>query len=173
MQVNLTDNGCLTLLLSNVELASMGLSFETLHPHDAKTQRMLRTLLQVARRRIGFAPKGALSVEALPTADGCLLLVTPQGEELCVPAVFHIADENALLQIAAAWQRPSHPCGERSSLYRMADGFRLVLYGVAPFAALDECARPACENEAFAAEHGVPWFIGDALPQLFLRTRSQ
>ncbi len=151
----------------------MGLSFYSLDRHDPKTQRMLRTLLQVARRRVGFAPKGALSVEALPTADGCLLLVTPQSAVTRAPAVFHIADEDALLQIAAAWKHPTHPCDESSSLYRTADGFRLVLYGVPPFAALDECARPTDETEAFVAEHGIPWLIGDALPQLFLQTHSQ
>lgn len=171
MQVNVTDNGCLALLLSDDELTAMGLSFDRLHSHDPKTQRMLRTVLQVARRRVGFAPKGAYSVEALPTADGCLLLVTPQ--EACAPSVFHIADEDALLQIAAAWQQPTHGEGESSSLYRTADGFRLILCGVPPFAALAECARPTTETEAFVAEHGDAWLTCDALPQLFLRIRSQ
>ena len=166
----MTDNGCLALLLSDDELAAMGLSFDTLDRRDPKTQRLLRTLLQVARRRVGFAPKGAVAVEALPTADGCLLLVTPQGDH--TPAVFHIADENALLQIAAAWKRPAHSCGERSALYRTADGFRLVLCGVPPFAALAECADLTNEAEAFVAEHGDIWFRDNALPQLYLRTRS-
>lgn len=173
MQINFTDNGCLTMLLSDDELSAMGLSFTALDRRDPKTQRMLRTLLQVAHRRVGFSPRGALSVEALPTVGGCLLLVTPLGGTQGVPAVFHIADEDALLQIASAWQQPAHPSGESSSLYRTEDGFRLVLYGVTPFAALNECARPTAEEAAFVAEHGHAWFIGDALPQLFLRTHSQ
>lgn len=171
MQVNLTDNGCLALLLSDDELASMGLTFDTLDRRDPKTQRMLRTLLQVARRRVGFAPNGAVAVEALPTANGCLLLVTPQGDRTAT--VFHIADENALLQIAAAWRHPAHACGEHSALYRTADGFRLVLHGVPPFAALTECAALTTETEAYVAEHGESWFLENALPQLFLRTQSQ
>lgn len=169
MQIDLTDNGCLTLILSDDELSAMGLCFEQLDRRDAATRRMLRTLLQIAHRQIGFSPEGALSVEALPTADGCLLLVTPlipHGKE---PLVFHVPDENALLQIAAAWPHGAHMWGQSSSLYRTDDGFRLILYGIAPFGALTECAEPCDEHEAFVAEHGTPWFIGDALPQLCRR----
>lgn len=166
MQIDLTDNGCLALLLSDDELSAMGLSFERLDRRDAATRRMLRTLLQIARRRVGFSPEGALSVEALPTENGCLLLVTPLTPPAAEALVFRIPDENALLQIAAAWPHNAHPWGENSSLYRTADGFRLILYGTAPFGALTECAEPTDEHEAHVAEHGTPWFIGNALPQL-------
>ena len=166
MQIEFTDNGCLALILSDEELSAMGLSFERLDRHDAATRRLLRTLLQIARRRVGFSPEGALSVEALPTADGCLLLVTPLAAHTSQPLVFRIPDENALLQIAAAWPHKTHPRGESSSLYRTADGFRLILYGSPPFGALTECGEPTDEHEAYVAEHGTPWLVGDALPQL-------
>lgn len=166
MQIDLTDNGCLTLMLSDDELSAMGLSFEQLDRHDPKTRRMLRTVLQVARRRCGFVPQGALSVEALPTADGCLLLITPLVQEADSPRIYHVPNEDALLQIAAAWRLPAHPWGQSSSLYRTADGFRLILYGVPPFAALTECASLTDEGESFVAEHGHALCIGDALPRL-------
>ncbi|MBE6757171.1 MAG: adaptor protein MecA [Ruminococcaceae bacterium] len=166
MQIEITDNGCLTLMLSDDELSAMGLCFEQLDRRDAATRRMLRTLLQIARRRTGFSPEGPLSVEALPTADGCLLLVTPLAPCNDKPLTYRIPDENALLQIAAAWPHKAHPWGQSSSLYRTADGFRLILYGVAPFAALAECADRTDEQESYIAEHGTPWFVGDALPQL-------
>lgn len=169
MQIDLTDNGCLALMLSDDELSAMGLCFEQLDRRDAATRRMLRTLLQIAHRRVGFTPEGALSVEALPTADGCLLLVTPLTPHSEKPLVFRIPDENALLQIAAAWSYDAHPWGQSSSLYRTDDGFRLILYGTPPFGALTECAEVTDEHEAFIAEHGTPWFVGDALPQLCKR----
>lgn len=166
MQIEFTDNGCLTLLLSDDELSAMGLCFEQLDRRDAATRRMLRTLLQVAHRRVGFTPEGALSVEALPTVGGCLLLITPLVPCGDKPLVYRVPDENALLQIAAAWPHKAHPLGQSSSLYRTADGFRLILYGVSPFGALTECAAQTDEHAAYVAEHGTPWFVGDALPQL-------
>ena len=173
MQINLTDNGCLTLMLSDDELSAMGLTFEQLDRRDPRTRRMLRTLLQVARRRCGFTPDGALSVEAMPTADGCLLLITPLPPNSTAPAAYRVANEDALLQIAAAWRQTTHPWGQSSSLYRTADGFRLILYGVPPFGALTECADPTDEGESYIAEHGTAWFVGDALPQLHRRTDLQ
>ena len=171
MQIEVTDSGCLTLILSDAELSSMGLSFEQLDSRDPKTRRLLRTLLQVARRRAGFTPDGAVSVEALPLQGGCLLLLTPRPVNRDAPSAFFIADEDALLQIAAAWQQSTHPWGQSSSLYRAANGFWLLLYGIPPFSALLECAIPAAEGEPYIMEHGVPWFVGDALPQLYSRTR--
>ncbi len=166
MQIDLTDNGCLAFMLSDDELSAMGLCFEQLDQRDAATRRMLRTLLQIAHRRVGFTSEGALSVEALPTADGCLLLVTPLTPHDDKPLVFRIPDENALLQVAAAWPHDTHPWGQSSSLYRTDDGFRLILYGTPPFGALTECGELTDEHAAFVAEHGTPWLIGDALPQL-------
>ncbi len=166
MQIDLTDNGCLALMLSDDELSAMGLCFEQLDRRDAATRRMLRTMLQIAHRRVGFSAEGALSVEALPTADGCLLLVTPLPPRAAKPLTFRIPDEDALLQIAAAWPHDVHAWGQSSSLYRTDDGFRLILYGTPPFGALNECAEVTDEQESYVAEHGAAWFVGDALPQL-------
>ena len=174
MQMELSDSGCLSLLLSNQELASMGVSFEELDYQNLKTRRLLHTLLRIARQRVGFQPPGALLVEALPLDGGCLLLVTPENatptmETPAAPTVFWVQDTNALLQIAAAWPRPIHPLGESSSLYHGEGGFWLVLYGGATAPILSECATPVATGTgaaAFAAEHGTAVFIGDALPRL-------
>ena len=171
--MDLSGNGCLTLLLSDEELSGLGLSFEELDYQSPKTRRMLHTLLQLARRETGYAPEGALLIEALPLEGGCLLLVTPEGShplpEAEAPVVFFVADGDALLQIAAAWPAGPHPLGEGSSLYRGEEGFWLILYGGAGSPALFECAEELADGEgaaAFAAEHGTPLFIGDALPRL-------
>lgn len=180
VQIDLSDSGCLTLLLSDDELANLGLSFEELDYQSPKTRRMLRALLQLARRETGYTPQGALLVEALPLEGGCLLLVTPDSArrtmpEAVGPAAFFVAEADALLQIATAWPRGPHPLGESSSLYRGEDGFLLILYGGAEAPVLFECAEPLDDGEgaaAWAAEHGTPLFIGDALPRLRRLVRS-
>lgn len=171
--MDLSGNGCLTLLLSDEELSGLGLSFEELDYQSPKTRRMLRTLLQLARQQTGYAPEGALLIEALPLEGGCLLLVTPEGArplpEAEEPTVFFVADGDALLQIASAWPAGPHPLGEGSSLYRGEAGFWLILYGGAEAPVVFECAEELADGEAaaaFAAEHGTPLFIGDALPRL-------
>lgn len=171
MQMECSGNGCLSLILSEEELARLGLSFEELDQQNPKTRRMLRTLLQLARRKAGYAPKGALLVEALPLAGGCLLLVSPKEPPLpavASPTVFWVAGEDALLQIAAA-APAAHPLGESSSLYRGEGGFWLVIYGGVISPVLFECGNELAEGDtaaAMAAEHGEPLFIGDALPRL-------
>lgn len=197
MQIDLSDSGCLTLLLSDDELASLGLSFEELDYQSPQTRRMLHALLQLARRETGYAPEGALLIEALPLDGGCLLLVTPERVapptgEWGTPTVFLIKGEDALLQIAAAWPSAGHRLGEGSSLYRIqtvpcgsdpsetaapetatpadaASCFCLILYGSGDAPVLYECAEPVADGmaaAAWAAEHGKPVFIGDALPRL-------
>lgn len=179
MQIDLSGSGCLTLLLSDEELRSLGLSFEELDGKSPKTRRMLHALLQMARRETGYAPQGSLLVEALPLEGGCLLLVTPEEEPpqpCCAPAAFLVAEEDALLQIAAAWSPAAHPLWQSSSLYRAQEGFWLVLYGGADAPVLYECAEPAADGAAAAArvaEHGEPIFIGDALPRLRRLVRGE
>ncbi|MBO5797348.1 MAG: hypothetical protein J6R77_03260, partial [Clostridia bacterium] len=145
--------------------------FEELDQQNPKTRRMLRTLLQLARRKAGYAPKGALLVEALPLEGGCLLLVSPKAPPLPVassPTVFWVAEADALLQIAAA-APIAHPLGESSSLYRGRGGFWLIVYGGATAPVLFECGQALADGAiaaAYAAEHVEPLFIGDALPRM-------
>lgn len=175
MQIDLSGNGCLTLLLTDEELSALGLSFEELDYDNLRTRHMVHSLLQLARQETGCPLNGALLVEALPLEGGCLFLVTPENaaalESGVAPTVFWIADADALLQLAAAWPHAAHPFGAGSSLYRLADGnaFLLVLYGGEEAEVLYECAEPVADGlaaAAWAAEHGDALFIGDALPHL-------
>lgn len=177
MQIELSPGGCLSLLLSDEELAALGLSFEELDWRSPATRRMLRGLLQLAGRQTGCAPSGRMRVEALPLEGGCLLLVTPTGpvQEAPVPTLFRVEDENDLLQLARGISGVQD-FGQSSSLYRDGEGFWLILYGDVPNeGALWECASPAGEGAAAAAaaaEHGTPIFIGDALPRLSQAARQ-
>lgn len=181
MQIDLSESGCLTLLLSDDELAALGFSFEELDDQSPKTHRLLRALLQLARNETGYLPPGALLVEALPLDGGCLLLVTPdsarpQPVAHAAPTAFFVKQEDALLQIAAAWPDAVHPLGEGSSLYRAENGFWLILYGDATASVLYECAEPVADGAAtvaWVAEHAVPVFIADALPRLRRQVRGE
>lgn len=172
MQIRLAQNGCLTLLVSDEELAALGVSFDELDGNSPRTRRAVGALLQKAREHVGPLPQGGLQIEALPLDGGCLLLVSPEQGRFCEassPTVCFVADEDALLQIAAAWPKGPHPFGESSSLYRAASGYWLILYGGSLPPAVRECADlflKGAEAAAAAAEHATPLFIGDALPRL-------
>ncbi len=173
MQIDLADNGCLTLYLSDGELAAMGLSFGELDEHSPRTRRMVKALLRMARRETGYDPGSSLLVEALPLDGGCLLLVTPSRPsagppDRSAPATF-VTDADGLLQLASACGAQPSAFGRSSSLYRDGETYWLVIRGGDPMPALYECAEFIAGGEAaaaMAAEHGTPVFIGDALPRL-------
>lgn len=179
MQIELSDSGCLRMLVSDEELAALGVSFDELDSETPATRRTVRALLQMAREQVGYLPDGALLIEALPLCGGCLLLISPDTDDTLdappSPAVFFVADEDALLQIADAWQEREHRFGEGSSLYRADKGYWLLIYGKNIPPAAYECADLLPEGAlaaAAAAEHAEPLFVGDALPRL-CRTNNQ
>ncbi len=191
MKIELLENGCLKIVLSNEELEDMGLTFERLDYRNAETQRAIQRLLQIARQETGFHHNGDLTVEAIPLEDGCLLLLTPtfvrrriRMKKAVGPYIYRIADIDGLFRLAENWSRldarggemgPSDTAAAGSSLYHMEDAYGLVLYPAIPLtreasALLQEFAQPAGEGDAaaaYTAEHGTPLAIGDALPRLW------
>lgn len=192
MKMELLENGCLKIVLTNEELREMGLTFESLDYRNTETQRAIQQLLLTARQETGFRHNGDLTVEAIPLEDGCLLLLTPSLSRRRVrmkkavgPYIYRIPDVDGLFRLAENWSRlqahrlpdPENSCvaAAGSSLYRLGDGFGLVLYPAMPLpreisALLQEFAQPAGEGDAsaaFTAEHGQPLVIGDALSRLW------
>lgn len=182
MKMELLDNGCLKIVLSNEELEGLGLSFAQLDYRNAETREVIQQLLLTARQEIGFHPSGEMTVEAVPLEGGCLLLVTPVSRrrirmrKMVGPYIYRVGDVEGLFRLAENWdrlqKREETPAG--SSLYRLDDGYGLVLYPAAPLSPeelvmLEEFARPAGEGDAaaaFTAEHGRPLAVGDALSRL-------
>ena len=170
MQIELFDSGCLTMLVSDEELEALGVSFAELDGETPETRRTVHALLQMAREQVGYLPHGAVLIEALPLHGGCLLLISPDTDEEppVTPAVFFVADDDALLQIAAAWRGRQHGFGEGSSLYRADNGYWLMIYGDIP-PAVEECAERISHGAkvaAWVAEHALPLFVGDAFPRM-------
>lgn len=77
MKMELLENGCLKIVLSDEELRDMGLSFEKLDYRNLETQRAIQQLLLTAARKPVSRHNGDLTVEAIPLENGCLLLLTP------------------------------------------------------------------------------------------------
>jgi len=190
--MELSDNGSLTILLTDAELGRFGLRFEQLDYAVPATRLAIHSLLDDARRNLGFDCSGSLLIEALPTDTGCLLLVTPAGARRRIrmkraagPLVYRFADVDALFSMAEAWNRAVR-CGTQtrtvrekavrrgdwvSSLYLSPDGYRLILdeppAGALPL--LEEFGQWIGEGAlgaAHTAEHGVPLAVGDAMPRL-------
>jgi negative regulator of genetic competence, sporulation and motility len=180
VRMELTDNGCLKILLSEEDLEGLGLTFERLDYDDPATRDAMKLLLAAAQRETGFDPSGGLIVEALPVDKGCLLLFTPASGKRKVrmkravgPYIYELDDADQLLSMARSIGRRAAPI-TGSSLYRFGGGYRLILYPSDPLPRgmgnlLLEFARAAGEGDAaaaYTAEHGQPIAVGDALSRL-------
>lgn len=168
MQIDRTDEGGLAFRLSDRELQSFGLQWDTLDMQNPAARRLVRALLQFTQSNPAADGQSFL-VEALPLEGGCLLLVTPQppADESDTPTVFFTASFDSLLPVGAVCA-DRLPALHSSSLYRTADGFWLIWYGQPP-AVITEFLQPmgvGAVAAAAVAEHAVPVRVADAVPYL-------
>lgn len=77
MQMEMLENGCLKIMLSEEDLVILGLNFASMEEDNDATRDAIQMLLLAAREETGFAPENGVTVEALPVDGGCLLLFTP------------------------------------------------------------------------------------------------
>ena len=187
--MDLLENGCLKILLTEEDLRAFGLTFEGLDYDNEGTRSALHRLLDEAKRRTGFDASGSLLIEALPVDGGCLLLLTPTGGKRRIrlnraagPYVYGLDSADAVLQLArSVGEMEGAAPFYGSSLYEFGTGYRLVLYPGAPLSRrlgnlLQEFARAAGEGDAaaaFTAEHGRSIAVGDALVRLCRATRER
>lgn len=192
MKMELLENGCLKILLSEEDLRTLGLSFDCLDYDNASTREAIQALLLAAREETGFNPVGGLLVEALPVDGGCLLLMTPtvghrriRLKRAVGPFVYEVEDAEQLLRLADGLSRYQPAPDVRvqpwagSSLYQFGDKYRLVLYPSAILPRgmgdlLQEFVRSAGEGDAaaaYTAEHGRAIAVGDALTRLCTAVR--
>ncbi|MDD2361718.1 MAG: adaptor protein MecA [Oscillospiraceae bacterium] len=180
MKIDLLDNGCLKILLTEEDLRDYNLSFEDLDYNNENTRTALHHILDTARREIGFDLSVSLVIEAIPVDGGCLLLLTPTGGKRHVrmkrvvgPYIFELDDVDTVLHLAKSVGGNTPPMFG-SSLYRFDKRYRLIIYPGAPLSRemgnlFHEFGRPAGEGDiaaAYTAEHGESIAVGDALGQL-------
>ncbi|HHV51718.1 MAG TPA: adaptor protein MecA [Clostridiales bacterium] len=181
MKMDLLENGCLKILLTEDDLREFNLTFEDLDYNNVNTRSALHQLLETARRETGFDPSGSFIIEALPVDGGCMLLLTPTGgkkhirmKRVVGPYIYELDDADTVLHFAKIVGVYATSPLFGSSLYRFNKGYRLVLYPGAPLSKemgnlLLEFARPAGEGDAaaaYTAEHGESIVIGDALNRI-------
>ena len=180
VKIDLLENGCLKILLTEEDLRDFHLTFEDLDYNNDSTRSALQQLLETARRETGFDASGNLIIEALPADGGCLLLLTPAGGKRHVrmkrvvgPYIFELDDVDTVLHLAKSVGGNTPPMFG-SSLYRFNKRYRLVLSPGAPLSRemgnlLCEFAHPAGEGDAaaaYTAEHGESIAVGDALNRI-------
>ncbi len=164
--------GSLRVWLSAQDMVRFGLEFQSLSADNAPTRAAVTKLLEVAGKRTPLVGEG-LTVEAVPVADGCVLLFTPHRRlpppRMPLPQLFSLQSADDLLDFGRALRGVSEL--PAASLYGWGDTYRLVVYaGIgAPGAIrrlLSEYAIRLGEGTALAAfteEHGTPIAVGDAL----------
>ena len=127
----------LKVLLNRGDMDALSLDYESMDYSDEKTKQALLALLERAKAETGFQPRGAkLYIEVYPCEDGgCALYFTamrrtpetPPAQGL-VPVVFEFENLAALSEAAGkAFRRYGHRI-YKSSLFRMAEKYRLVIY---------------------------------------------
>jgi negative regulator of genetic competence, sporulation and motility len=180
VKIDLLENGCLKILLTEDDLKEFHLTFEDLDYNNDATRSAMHKLLETARRETGFDSSGSLMIEALPVDGGCMLLLTPIGSKRHIrmkrvvgPYIFELDDVDTVFRLAKSVGGKTPPMFG-SSLYRFDKKYRLVLYPGTPLSReignlLGEFARPAGEGDAaaaYTAEHGESIAVGDALNRI-------
>lgn len=175
--MDLLENGCLKILLTEEDLRKFNLTFEDMDYNNENTRNIMHYLLDTARQETGFDSSGSLVIEALPVDGGCLLLFTPAGSKRHIrmkrvvgPYIYELDDVDTILDFARTIGSHIQPM-MGSSLYQFENRYRLVLYPGAPLSRemghlLNEYTHPAGEGDAaaaYTAEHGRPIAVGDAL----------
>ncbi len=167
MQVDHSKGG-IRILLSDRDLKRFGTDFAALREKDERTVRIIRRILHTVCAKHPFPAQTILTVEALPTVDGCFLLVTPQLSATIRIYSVSLPDGETFLSLAAAWNRLRQTI-YASSLYTYQDAYRLLIYGCLSESALgllQEFAEDIQTGHTAAArvqEYGTPVCIGSAL----------
>ena len=168
------------ITLNQEELAAFDIEWDRFGPDDEPTQELLLQLLDSAWESTGFCPEdGQLYIEALPNAEGCVLILSKSHENdsdksLCAPVVFQFRQIQDLLSGA---KQLFHHYPHRilhSSLYRCADGCLLLIRPLDQISQestllLAEYGTLLARGELASAiiqEHCTPLIRNDALERL-------
>ena len=166
MRIRTAADGRLRVLISHQELAHFNIDFHTLKRQDAHAQKVIRRILQLVCTKKGICTNTTLTVQALPSAAGCILYITPTIAPLPNDGIYIFAPSLAALpKLKEICRRAAKDCIMATALYAYGDGYRLLLYAphlsAIQLALLSEHAVPAGGGKLIAAhiaEHGKALF---------------
>ncbi len=169
MDITRTEGGALRVLLSDSDLQRFGTDFAALDERDPQTKTVIRRILRTVLKKVPLPQETALTVEAVPTDGGCLLLITPRPRATDNVYTVTVADENALLSLENALEQRAPDSFIASALYRLPDGYGLLLYYEQAAQSVQSLLHEFGNihtggiHAARVAEYGVPLLIGNAL----------
>lgn len=179
------DEG-LRVLLTGVDMMRLGVSYEGLDYANEETRAAILTLLEAGCLETDFDPGEArLFVEAYPWEDGCALYFTPLWEEergrrpkakkaVCSPLIYAFGELDTVIEGAVRLFALYCHRIYKSSLYRLGEEYRLILYPFDPGEShtalfLSEYGRRVGAGEIAAAlvrEHGEAVIEHNAIDKL-------
>lgn len=137
MDFYLVHDSKLKVILTVEDLEELQIDYESMDYEDPQTRKALLRMLEQAREEIGFEPrKSKLFIEVYPCeGGGCVLFFTCLRQPGAVregrgmePVLFEFEDVEALTAGAGkTFARYGHRI-YRSSLYRLQDRYRLIVY---------------------------------------------
>lgn len=161
MNITRESDGSLRVELSQEELHSFQLSYPRLDYKDAKTRRLLKTLLEGAGAITGFdRHPQKLMIEAFPSpGGGCTLYFTSLGQKRkryrrVLPCILQLASADALL---AALEQINQKPVPKTELFRLNEQYILIVHADVP--PLSEYGDPIPATQlrlAYIREHGHP-----------------
>ncbi len=128
MQISHVAGGALRVLLSNSDLSRFGTDFAALREGDPQTKAVIRRILRAVLEKETIPQETALTVEAVPTDGGCLLLITPHQRAADNLYTVTVSDQDALLQLRHALRARVSDEIVSTVVYRQPEGFCLILY---------------------------------------------
>ncbi len=128
MQISHAAGGALRVLLSDSDLSRFGTDFAALREGDPQTKAVIRRILRAVFEKETLPEETTLTVEAVPTDGGCLLLITPHVRAADNVYTVTVADTDVLLQLKDALRTQVSDGIISTVLYRLPQGFCLTLY---------------------------------------------
>ncbi len=168
------DGKNVKIWMTQHDMRGWGLCFDDMNGRDRATNAAVSKLLTVMQKQVGIRLKGAITVEAVRTDDGCVLLFSSHERTVLsdrpLPQIYAIRSVDGLLAMRAPLSR--FAVLPAASLYGWGEEYRLIVYPTE----LSDCIRALtewCERvgegavaAAFADEYGSAITVGNALHRL-------
>ncbi len=171
MTVEPIANGRLRVWLTDEELEEWGLT------DTQPSMRRVRRLVRQVSAAVGWTDPGRVTAELIPIQGGGVLLVSPWVlPPVDTPAVYHLSDGDALLDLIRRWGYIEEETQPLCSLYANEGGYDLVVYPQQPLSHRRHCllleyGTPAGSGEGAAARCGeygqlirAGWMLTECAP---------